>query len=158
MMPVSELFEAELDVLELLKEKPIICPGYTAILHMHTIAEEVEIKTIVKSWDTNEKGETNVVDKPKFVKGNTKILVRIVPSKPLPIEKIDVMPKLAKFTLRDKDKTICIGRVVKYKPYNKGVVGQSVTKQLGGMKLVDATGGKTEHFNMNGSEKKDEKA
>lgn len=123
MMPVTELFEAELDVLELLKEKPILCPGYTAILHMHTIAEEVEIKTLLKVTETNEKGEETVTDKPKFIKGNCKLMCRIVPAKPIAVEKIDVMPKLAKFTLRDKDRTICIGRVIKYKPYNKGVVG-----------------------------------
>jgi peptide chain release factor subunit 3 len=143
MMPVSELFEAELQVLELLKEKPIITGGYTAILHMHTIAEEVEIKTIIKAEMTNEKGAVTTVDKPKFVKGHCKIQVRIVPSKPIALEKFETMPNLGCFTLRDKDKTICIGRVLKYKPFAKGVVGgPAVTKQLGAMKLVDATGGK----------------
>lgn len=143
MMPVSELFEAELQVLELLKEKPIMTSGYTAMLHMHTIAEEVEIKTIIKAELKTEKGEMTTVDKPKFVKGNCKIQVRIVPLKPIALEKFETMPNLGTFTLRDKDKTICIGRVLKYKPYSKGVVGgPSVVKQMGGMKLVDATGGK----------------
>lgn len=122
-MPATDLFEAELDVLELLKEKPVISSGFTATLHMHTIVEEVEIKALVKAVETNEKGAETVVDKPKFVRSNCKLTGRIALSKPIAVEKLDVMPKLAKFTLRDKDKTIAIGRVMKYKPYTKPASG-----------------------------------
>lgn len=31
---------------------------------------------------------------------------------------------MGRFTLRDEGKTICVGKVIKYKPYVKGVVGQ----------------------------------
>lgn len=30
---------------------------------------------------------------------------------------------MGRFTLRDEGKTICVGKVLKYKPYTKGVVG-----------------------------------
>lgn len=30
---------------------------------------------------------------------------------------------MGRFTLRDDGKTICVGKVLKYKPYTKGVVG-----------------------------------
>lgn len=33
------------------------------------------------------------------------------------IEKFDTIPQMGRFTLRDEGKTICIGRVLKYKPY-----------------------------------------
>jgi peptide chain release factor subunit 3 len=40
------------------------------------------------------------------------------------IEKFETIPQMGRFTLRDEGKTICIGRVLKYKPY-AGVVGTS---------------------------------
>jgi hypothetical protein len=33
---------------------------------------------------------------------------------------------MARFTLRDEGRTIAIGKVLKYKPYAKGVVGTNV--------------------------------
>jgi len=30
---------------------------------------------------------------------------------------------MGRFTLRDEGKTIAVGKVLKYKPYNKGIVG-----------------------------------
>ena len=32
---------------------------------------------------------------------------------------------MGRFTLRDEGRTICVGKVLKYKPYVKGVVGAS---------------------------------
>lgn len=32
---------------------------------------------------------------------------------------------MGRFTLRDEGKTIAVGKVLKYKPYSKGVVGAS---------------------------------
>ena len=151
MMPVTELFEAELDVLDLLDSKPIITPGYSCIMHMHTFSDEIEIKQITKVTETNEKGEKVENTKPKFARGNTKIMVRIAPRAPIAIEKLEVIPQMAKFTLRDEGKTICIGRVMKYKPYSKGVVTSKVaeaTKQMNSVKIVDNSAGKELTFNM----------
>ena len=36
---------------------------------------------------------------------------------------------MARFTHRDEGRTIAIGRVTKYKPYSKGVVGASKPKE-----------------------------
>ena len=56
-MPVSDLFEAEIEVLELLSYKPILSKGYQCILHIHTVADEASIKDIMVSYEKNEKGE-----------------------------------------------------------------------------------------------------
>lgn len=56
-VPVSDLFEVELDVLELLKYKPILSKGYQFILHIHTVAEEASIKDIITSYEKTEKGD-----------------------------------------------------------------------------------------------------
>jgi peptide chain release factor subunit 3 len=57
MMPVTEIFEAEIDVLDLLDYKPILSKGYTCIMHIHTFNDEVTIKDILRSEELNEKGE-----------------------------------------------------------------------------------------------------
>lgn len=63
-MPVTDLFEAEVDVLELLSYKPILSKGYQCILHIHTVAEEATIKDIMVSYETNEKQELVEKQKP----------------------------------------------------------------------------------------------
>ena len=53
---------------------------------------------------------------------------------------------MGRFTLRDEGKTIAVGKILKYKPYVKGVVGASVgsgsvkevTKQMGGVTINSA--------------------
>ena len=35
---------------------------------------------------------------------------------------------MGRFTLRDEGKTIAVGKVLKYKPYSKGVVGATIKK------------------------------
>jgi translation elongation factor EF-1alpha len=38
---------------------------------------------------------------------------------PVALEKFEVLPILSQFTLRDNDKTIGVGKVLKYLPYGK---------------------------------------
>jgi peptide chain release factor subunit 3 len=42
-IPISQIFEAEIDILELLDYKPILTKGYQCIIHMHTFADEAVI-------------------------------------------------------------------------------------------------------------------
>jgi len=60
MMPVTEIFEAEVDILELLDYKPILSKGYNCIMHIHTYSDEITIKDIIKSVEIDEKGESIV--------------------------------------------------------------------------------------------------
>lgn len=46
-MPVTQLFEAEIELLELLDYKPILSRGYTCIMHIHTFADDCTIKDII---------------------------------------------------------------------------------------------------------------
>lgn len=54
---MSDLIEVELDVLELLKYKPILSKGYQCIFHIHTVAEEASIKDLLISYEKNDKGD-----------------------------------------------------------------------------------------------------
>ena len=38
---------------------------------------------------------------------------------------------MGRFTLRDEGKTICVGKILKYKPYSKGVVQSGPTPAAG---------------------------
>jgi len=138
MMPITDIFEAELEVLELLEYKPILSKGYTCIMHAHTFNDEVIIKDIVKAYERNDKGEETVKDKPQYARGNSRIICRITPKNPIAIEKFESIPQMGRFTLRDEGKTICIGRVLKYKPYSKtGVVDKEKAAKKA---LANATG------------------
>ena len=56
LIPCTELFEAELEVLQLLSYKPILSKGYQFILHIHTVAEEAQIKDLLVSYEKSDKG------------------------------------------------------------------------------------------------------
>jgi len=123
MMPVTEIFEAEIDVLDLLDYKPILSKGYGCIMHIHTYNDEVVVKEILKTQEKTDKGEDIIKIKPLFAKSQTKMWCRITPKNPLALEKFETIQQMGRFTLRDEGKTICVGKVLKYKPYNKGIVG-----------------------------------
>lgn len=63
-MPVSDLFEAEVEILELLPYKPILSKGYQCILHIHTVADECHIKDIMVAYEKSDKGEVTEKLKP----------------------------------------------------------------------------------------------
>lgn len=106
-----------MDILELLEYKPILSKGYTCIMHCHTFNEEVVVKDILSCTEFNDKGDSTTKLKPQFARSQNKIKCRITPKNPMAIEKFETIPQMGRFTLRDEGKTICIGRVLKYKPY-----------------------------------------
>jgi peptide chain release factor subunit 3 len=90
-MPVTEVFEAEIDVLDLVEFKPIITRGYQCMMHIHTYHDEVIIKDIVKSWDRADPAGTEKL-RPQFVRSQTRMLARVTAARdPLSLEKFDVM-------------------------------------------------------------------
>jgi peptide chain release factor subunit 3 len=121
-MPISELFEAEIEILELLDYKPILSKGYQCILHIHTVADDCVIKEILVAWEKNEKGEIIEKLKPQFTKSFSKIICRIQTRIPICLEKHETSTVMGRFTLRDEGKTIALGRVIKYKPAKLQVV------------------------------------
>ena len=144
MMPVTQLFEAEIDVLELLDYKPILSKGYCCIMHIHTYNDEITIKDIIRSEEMSEKGELVVKHKPQYTRSQSKIICRVEPKNPVALEKFQNIPQMGRFTLRDEGKTICVGKVLKYKPYVKGIVGaqthsaEDLAKKMAGVTITTA--------------------
>jgi len=101
-------FEAQLAILE---HKNIICAGYSAVLHVHTLSEEVTLSALLHYFDkaTGRKSKKP----PQFAKKGQKIVALIETTAPICIETFIEYPQLGRFTLRDEGRTIAIGKVTK---------------------------------------------
>ncbi|NXM78984.1 ERF3A factor, partial [Serilophus lunatus] len=104
-------FDAQIVIIE---HKSIICPGYNAVLHIHTCIEEVEITALICLVDkkTGEKSKT----RPRFVKQDQVCIARLRTAGTICLETFKDFPQMGRFTLRDEGKTIAIGKVLKLVP------------------------------------------
>ncbi|KAF9259486.1 hypothetical protein L218DRAFT_963518 [Marasmius fiardii PR-910] len=101
-------FEAQLAILE---HKSIICAGYSAVMHVHTLAEEVTLPALLHYFDkaTGRKSKKP----PQFAKRGQKIVALIETTAPVCVEKFADYPQLGRFTLRDEGRTVAIGKITK---------------------------------------------
>ncbi|XP_018867998.1 eukaryotic peptide chain release factor GTP-binding subunit ERF3A isoform X3 [Gorilla gorilla gorilla] len=104
-------FDAQIVIIE---HKSIICPGYNAVLHIHTCIEEVEITALICLVDkkSGEKSKT----RPRFVKQDQVCIARLRTAGTICLETFKDFPQMGRFTLRDEGKTIAIGKVLKLVP------------------------------------------
>lgn len=104
----GKVFDAQLVILE---HKSIICAGYSAVMHIHCAAEEITVKALICLVDrkTGEKSKT----RPRFVKQDQIAIMRIECSGLICLEQFKLFPQMGRFTLRDENKTIAIGKVLK---------------------------------------------
>ncbi|KAF6198793.1 hypothetical protein GE061_006816 [Apolygus lucorum] len=104
----GRVFDAQVVILE---HKSIICAGYSAVMHIHCVAEEVTVKTLICLIDkkTGEKTKT----RPRFVKQDQVAIMRIDCAGVICLEQFKLFPQMGRFTLRDEGKTIAIGKVLK---------------------------------------------
>merc|ERR1719213_1294674 len=116
------------------------------MMHIHTYHDEVVIKDIVKCWEKDDRGGVTEKLRPQFVRSQTKIIARVATTRdPLSLEKFDQIPQMGRFTLRDEGKTICVGKVLKYKPYDKKAaqVASAATRSTTAANSVSAPATKT---------------
>lgn len=114
--PITELFEAELQILELLPHKQVMTPGYKSMMHLHTIGEEIVVKSLKGVYDEDGSGKEYLNKKAKYAKSGSKCLVTISTRVPVSLEKYEFIEQMGRFTLRDEGKTIALGKVLRYKP------------------------------------------
>lgn len=90
------------------------------MMHIHTYADEISVKEIIWAKEIDQATKEEVKkDKPKFTRAFAKCCVRISTKVPIPVEKVNECASLGRFTLRDEGKTIAIGRITRFIPYNK---------------------------------------
>lgn len=101
-------FEAQLAILE---HKSIICAGYSAVMHVHTLAEEVTLSALLHYFDkaTGRKSKKP----PQFAKKGQKVVALIETLAPICVERFTDYPQLGRFTLRDEGRTIAIGKITR---------------------------------------------
>ncbi|GAA6111633.1 G1 to S phase transition 1, like isoform X1, partial [Tachysurus ichikawai] len=90
-------FDAQIVIIE---HKSIICPGYNAVLHIHTCIEEVQITALICLVDkkTAEKSKT----RPRFVKQDQVCIARLRTAGTICLETFKDFPQMGRFTLRDE--------------------------------------------------------
>ncbi|KAL7282289.1 hypothetical protein ACG7TL_003759 [Trametes sanguinea] len=121
-------FEAQLAILE---HKNIICAGYSAVMHVHTLAEEVTLAALLHYFDkaTGRKSRKP----PQFAKKGQKIVALIETAEPVCVERFVDYPQLGRFTLRDEGKTIAIGKITKL------IEGSSVDEAADGISNLNVS-------------------
>jgi len=104
----GRVFDAQVVMLDL---KSIICAGYSCMLHLQAMAEEVTIKALICLVDkkTGEKSKT----RPRFIKQDQIAIARFEANHPICMETFKAHPQLGRFTLRDEGTTIAIGKILK---------------------------------------------
>merc|ERR1719498_1876271 len=112
--PTVRRFEVQLAIVELLEHKSIFSAGYTAILHVHAIAEECSILQLTSQVDKKTGKKSKKA--PMFVKSGAVITCIIETEQVICIEQFDICPQLGRFTLRDEGKTIGIGKILDLSP------------------------------------------
>jgi peptide chain release factor subunit 3 len=101
-------FEAQLAILD---HKNIICAGYSAVMHVHTLAEEVTLSALLHYFDKTTGRKSR--KPPQFAKKSQRIVALLETSAPICLERFSDYPQLGRFTLRDEGKTVAIGKVTK---------------------------------------------
>ncbi|KAF9247100.1 P-loop containing nucleoside triphosphate hydrolase protein [Melanogaster broomeanus] len=101
-------FEAQLAILE---HKNIICAGYSAVMHVHTLSEEITLPALLHYFDkaTGRKSKKP----PQFAKKGQKVVALVETPLPICIERFVDYPQLGRFTLRDEGRTVAIGKVTR---------------------------------------------
>ena len=119
---VATEFMAEIRVLELAKTQ-IFNKGFTAIMHLHTVLEEVTVKKIRARLTAEGKEEvhegTGKRKKVKKLKSQERGVIVLKTNTPICLEKFEEFSELGRFTLRKDNNTIALGKITKFKPLDR---------------------------------------
>uniref|UniRef100_A0A0B7AFN9 Tr-type G domain-containing protein n=1 Tax=Arion vulgaris TaxID=1028688 RepID=A0A0B7AFN9_9EUPU len=105
----GRVFDAQIVILEY---KSIITAGYSCVIHIHTCVEEVTLKALLCLVDKKTGEKTQV--RPRFIKPDQAGIARLeVNDGIICLETFKDFPQMGRFTLRDENRTIAIGKVLK---------------------------------------------
>ncbi len=93
-----------------LNHPSVVTVGYTPVFHAHTAQvasrfEELQEKLDPKTGAVKEKN-------PQFLKTGDAATVKIVPTRPLAVEKFADFPQLGRFAIRDMGQTVAAGQII----------------------------------------------
>ncbi len=104
---VVKEFTAQIVVLN---HPTVITAGYTPVFHVHTAQIACRFDKIEKSMDPT----TGAVRKenPDFIKNGDAAIVKIIPTKPMVIERMKDIPHMSRFAIRDAGSTVAAGMCI----------------------------------------------
>jgi peptide chain release factor subunit 3 len=111
---VSAMFLAEVMLLDLLPHKPLLMPGYICVIHVGVMFCECTIEEVVARIDADSRKKVKV----GFVKGNNRAVMRIRMVEAMCLAVFDKEGVFGRFTLRDEENTIGLGKVLEIVPTN----------------------------------------
>ncbi len=91
----------------ILQHPTAVTAGYTPVFHAHTTQVACTISEISQKLDPKS-GEV-VQDKPEFIKKGDLATIKIIPTKPMVLEKAADIPQLSRFAVRDMGMTVAAG-------------------------------------------------
>merc|ERR1712039_904519 len=101
-------FKAQLQIIELPEERPVLTSGYKAVMHVHVAIEECEVLKLYESMSLqSKKKEKN----PRFVRESSVVTCSIQLARPTSMDTFAGVQQLGRFTLRDEGRTIAIGKI-----------------------------------------------
>merc|ERR1712039_304343 len=106
-------FKAQLQLIELPEERPVLTSGYKAVIHVHVAIEECEI---LKLYDCINMADLRIKGKkpeknPRFCRDNSLVTCSIQLSRTVALDAFTGTQQLARFALRDEGRTIAIGKI-----------------------------------------------
>ncbi len=99
-----------------------ICAGYTPVLDCHTAHIACKFFELLEKVDRRTGKQTE--DKPKSVKSGEAAIVKLIPTKPMCVEKFADYAPLGRFAVRDMRQTVAVGVI---KEVEKKLGGQGTT-------------------------------
>jgi elongation factor 1-alpha len=104
---IAKEFTAQIIVLN---HPTVLTAGYTPVFHIHTAQVACTITELVQQLDpaTGEVKKEN----PDMLKNGDAAIVKIVPTKPLVIEKKSEIPQMSSFAIRDAGNTVAAGMCI----------------------------------------------
>mgnify|MGYP001105645209 CR=1 FL=1 len=109
----SNMIEAQIMITDLNPQIPVVTNGFTCVMHVHSATVEVKVRALVQELDR--KGAV-AKEHPPFLKVGSIGIVRLELDDHTALEKFADFPSLGRFTLRDKNKTIGVGKIIRLKP------------------------------------------
>lgn len=93
-----------------LNHPSVIAPGYTPVFHAHTAQIACTITEILKTIDP--RNGTTKEEHPSHIQTGDVAIVKVVPTKPMVIEKVSEFPPMARFAVRDMGQTVAAGQCI----------------------------------------------
>lgn len=106
----SSRFKAEIDVLDLPQDRPLLSAGFTAVMHIHLVTIDCEI---VKIHEATTLATGEVEQKPKAVRVGQRAVVVFQLTKEVAVDEFaEGRGRLGMIALRTDGRTVAVGKVV----------------------------------------------